>query len=306
MRTFTWPTSFNAHQEGYDNIELLKRYTTVGMGPSQGKLANMNADPHPGPTQRQVDRRDGHDDLTAVPPARADRRNWPAGASIPCGTRPCTTGTRGPAPSSARRALAAAGVLSVAWAKIARRCHPRRGTECAPEGVGLIDIGTLGKFEVSGPDAAAFLERVYTGQLREMRTGRLTYAVACDESGVLIEDGLVARLGEDRFYVTATTTGAAALFQEMQRWAIVWRMNVVLVNATGPLVGDEPGRPALARGAGQPDRRGPVGGRVSLTWRCARGPWRACRPGCFALASSANWATRSTSRPDRRWRCGRR
>ena len=78
------------------------------------------------------------------------------------------------------------------------------------QGVGLIDIGTLGKFEVSGPDAAAFLERVYTSRFARLAPGRLAYAVACDESGVLIEDGLVVRLAEDRFFVTGTTTGAAA------------------------------------------------------------------------------------------------
>src|SRR5262249_4246055 len=78
-----------------------------------------------------------------------------------------------------------------------------------------------------------FLERLYTGRFGRLAPGRLSYAVACDESGVLIEDGLVARLGEDRFYVTGTTTGSAAFFQEMQRWAIVWRLKVVLANATG-------------------------------------------------------------------------
>jgi sarcosine oxidase subunit alpha len=100
-------------------------------------------------------------------------------------------------------------------------------------GVGLIDIGTLGKFEVSGPDAAELLDRAYTPRLGDLAPGRLTYAVACDEAGVLIEDGLVARLAEDRFYVTATTTGAAAFFQELQRWALLWRLRPVLVNATG-------------------------------------------------------------------------
>src|SRR5262249_45359588 len=80
---------------------------------------------------------------------------------------------------------------------------------------------------------AEFLERVYTGRFGRMAPGKTAYAVACDESGILIEDGLVARLAEDRFYVTATTTGAGPFFQEMQRWAIRWRSNVVLVNATG-------------------------------------------------------------------------
>jgi sarcosine oxidase subunit alpha len=101
------------------------------------------------------------------------------------------------------------------------------------QAVGLIDIGTLGKFEVSGPNAAEFLERVYTSRFARLAPGRLSYAVACDESGVLVEDGLVARLAEDRFYVTGTTTGAAAFFQEMQRYAILWGLDVVLVNDTG-------------------------------------------------------------------------
>src|SRR5260370_38849986 len=65
-------------------------------------------------------------------------------------------------------------------------------------GVGLIDIGTLGKFEVSGPDAAVFLERIYTGKFAQLRAGRLSYALALDESGIVIDDGLVARFGDDR------------------------------------------------------------------------------------------------------------
>ena len=63
--------------------------------------------------------------------------------------------------------------------------------------------------EAADPEVAAFLDRVYTGRFAQLPVGRLSYALACDESGVVIEDGLVARLAEDRFYVTATTTGAA-------------------------------------------------------------------------------------------------
>jgi sarcosine oxidase, subunit alpha len=221
----------NAHQEGYDNIELLKRYTTVGMGPSQGKLANMNA-------VRILARLNGRSiDETGTTTSRPFRQ--PMSMAQLAGRRfhPLRH-----TPMHDWHAEAGA-VFTHAGAWLRPELYPAPGREREDaildeamnvrRGVGLIDIGTLGKFEVSGPDAAAFLERVYAPRLANLAPGRLAYAVACDETGVLIEDGLVARLGEDCFYVTATTTGAAAFFQEMQRWALLWRLNVVLVNATG-------------------------------------------------------------------------
>ena len=66
------------------------------------------------------------------------------------------------------------------------------------EGVGLIDVGTLGKIEVYGPDAGAFLERVYTGRFDDLKVGMTRYGLMLDESGVIIDDGVVARLAEQR------------------------------------------------------------------------------------------------------------
>src|SRR5439155_11118072 len=138
-------------------------------------------------------------------------------------------------------------------------------------------IGTLGKIEVSGPDAATFLERMYTGNFARLAVGRLVYAVACDESGILIEDGLVARLAEDRFYVTATTTGVAAFFQEMQRWAILWRSNVVLVNATGHW---------SAMNLAGPQAREVLAGLTNLDLAPAAFPYLAVREGTVAGATA--------------------
>jgi sarcosine oxidase, subunit alpha len=59
------------------------------------------------------------------------------------------------------------------------------------------------------------------------------YVLMCDESGVIIDDGVAARLSLDRFYVTTTTSGSDAVAREMRRWAMVWGMKIVLVNATG-------------------------------------------------------------------------
>ena len=221
----------NAHQEGYDNIELLKRYTTVGMGPSQGKLANMNA-------IRILARLNGKSiDETGTTTSRPFHQPVSLGQLAGRRFQPLRRTPIHDWHTSAGAVFTHAGPWlrpeyypadkrSRADAIVAEALAVRRDA-------GLIDIGTLGKFEVSGPDAATFLERVYTGRFARLPVGRLSYALACDELGVVVEDGLVARLADDRFYVTATTTGAAAFFQEMQRWAIVWRMNVVLVNATG-------------------------------------------------------------------------
>jgi sarcosine oxidase subunit alpha len=102
-------------------------------------------------------------------------------------------------------------------------------------GLGLIDVGTLGKLVVNGRDAAAFLERIYTGKFDKLATGKYRYGIALDESGIIIEDGVIARLAEDRFYVTATSSGVAAFYREALRWALIWRMKVSLSNATGQL-----------------------------------------------------------------------
>lgn len=221
----------NAHQEGYDNIELLKRYTTVGMGPTQGKLANMNA-------VRVLAKLTGKTiDETGSTTSRPFQQ--PVSLALLAGHR---FHPQRQTPMHTWHAQAGAVFTHVgAWLR--PEFYPdsgrSRGDAILAEAhnvrsnVGLIDIGTLGKIEVNGPDAAAFLERIYTSRFAKLAPGRLAYAVACDESGVVIEDGLVARLADDRFYVTATTTGVGPFFQEMQRWAIVWKSDVVLVNATG-------------------------------------------------------------------------
>jgi len=83
--------------------------------------------------------------------------------------------------------------------------------------VGIIDVGTLGKLDVRGPQAAEFLERVYTGRYARMKVGSTRYAVMCDEAGVLVDEGVVARLAEDHFYFTTTTSGAANVYRELSR-----------------------------------------------------------------------------------------
>src|SRR5262249_40812846 len=67
--------------------------------------------------------------------------------------------------------------------------------------VGLIDVSTLGKIEVVGPDAVELLERVYLGSWGRLRVGKSRYDALCTEEGILFDDGIGSRLGPDRFYL---------------------------------------------------------------------------------------------------------
>jgi sarcosine oxidase subunit alpha len=101
--------------------------------------------------------------------------------------------------------------------------------------VGIIDVGTLGKIEIYGPDAAEFLERVYISCYANLKIGMTRYAVMCDESGVIIDDGVVGRLGEQHFYFTTTTSGAAPIYRELTRLNTLWQLDCGLVNLTGAM-----------------------------------------------------------------------
>ena len=220
----------HAVQEGYDHPELLKRYATVGMGPSQGQHANVNA-------ARVLAR------LTGRPLAGARLTTArPFTAPVPMAHlagRAFTPVQRTPAHDRHER-LGAEMTYAGAWLRPAWYSRPgldRAGCiDAEARGVrsraGLIDVGTLGKLEVSGADAVRFLERVYTGRFARLRTGMTRYGVMCDESGVVIDDGVVARLDADRFYVSTTSSAADQVYRELQRWAAVWRLDVTLVNAT--------------------------------------------------------------------------
>jgi sarcosine oxidase subunit alpha len=209
----------------------MKRYSTVGMGPSQGKLANMNA-------VRIVTELNGRAiDETGMTTARPFYQPVPIGHLA--GRR--FHAMRHTSMHDWHAEQGAEFVHAGTWYRA--EYYQRSGTgredailaeaKAVRESAGLIDISTLGKIFVNGPDAAALLERLYTGRFADLAVGRQRYAVALDESGIMIEDGLVVRLAEDVFYVTATSSGAAAFYREMQRWALIWGLNVTLVNATG-------------------------------------------------------------------------
>jgi sarcosine oxidase subunit alpha len=224
---------FDAAQEGFDSIELLKRYTTIGMGPSQGKHSNMNA-------ARILARLLGQPvEAIGTPTARPFFHPAPMSHLAGRGFR-----IERETPLHARHVAASAVFMRAGdWTRPEFYTVPGRGrTEAIREealavrrGVGLIDVGTLGKIEISGPDAAAFLERVYTGRFANLAVGMTRYALMVDEAGTIVDDGVVARLGEQRFYFTTTTSGSATVYRELTRLNTVWRLRCGIVNLTGHL-----------------------------------------------------------------------
>jgi sarcosine oxidase subunit alpha len=96
--------------------------------------------------------------------------------------------------------------------------------------VGLIDVSTLGKMEIRGPDATVFLERMYTFAYANQPVGRSRYVLMTDEAGTIIDDGVACRLDEHHFYVTATTGGADSVYREMLRRNAMWQLDVDITN----------------------------------------------------------------------------
>ncbi|HTU64375.1 MAG TPA: 2Fe-2S iron-sulfur cluster-binding protein [Steroidobacteraceae bacterium] len=221
----------NAAQEGYDSVELLKRYSTLGMGPSQGKHSNVNGARI---LMRARDRTLADTALTTQRPFyHPVALKHLAGAGFHLERRSAC--------HAAHEALDAKWMTVGGWQRpeYYRRAGADRATCIADEaravreGAGVIDVSTLGKIEIHGPDAGRFLDRLYAGSYADMRVGTTRYGLLLDEGGIVRDDGVVARLGEQLFYVTTTTSGAATVYREMLLWNTRWRLDCAFVNNTG-------------------------------------------------------------------------
>ncbi|TMM13656.1 MAG: aminomethyl transferase family protein [Actinobacteria bacterium] len=125
------------------------------------------------------------------------------------------------------------------WTGKWRRPHsygdPAAEVGAVHRSVGVIDVSTLGKLLVAGPDAVEFLERLYPNRYGDLKPGRVRYGVLSTDAGRIMDDGTVARLGDERFYVTTTSTGADSVLGWFEWWNAVWRLDVEIVNLTGAL-----------------------------------------------------------------------
>ncbi len=215
-----------AIKEGYDSIELAKRYTTVTMGPCQGRLCHLNSIRVYAKTRGLDENTIGT--TTARPPYA------PVSLGLLAG-RPHEPGRR---TSLHHRHKDLGGKMM--WTGAWRRPHSYTddaGDEAqnVHVNVGLIDVSTLGKILVKGPDAGAFLDRIYPNRFSDLKVGRVRYGVITTDSGRIMDDGTVGRLDDDTFYVTTSSTGADGVYQWLTWWNAVWFMDVKFHNVTGQL-----------------------------------------------------------------------
>ncbi len=206
--------------EGYEHIEHLKRYTTCGMAADQGRTSNLNA-------LLTVA------ELTGRSPAAVGTTTFrPPFAPVTLGA---LAGRQiGPryAPRRLLPAHADHDALGAHWWEVGGwmrpACYPRAGetvlqavqreATAVRAGAGIFDTSPLGKIEVTGADAARFLDRFYINNVVKLEAGRLRYGLMLNENGVIIDDGTIARLDRDHFVITTTSGAAARIAQWLEEW----------------------------------------------------------------------------------------
>lgn len=94
----------------------------------------------------------------------------------------------------------------------------RRECRTVRTSVGVMDVSTLGKIDVRGPDALWFLEKLYVNSVGSLRVGKARYSVMCRPDGSIFDDGIVMRTGDERFFITASTGHAEAAVDWMEEW----------------------------------------------------------------------------------------
>ena len=211
--------------EGFDSIELAKRYTTVTMGPCQGKLCQLAS-------IRLLAHELGKDEAeigttTARPPWAPVELGLLAGRHY----EPMKRSTLHARHVQAGATMTWAGAWQrpFSYGDVAAEVH------AVHDGVGMIDVSTLGKLVVEGPEAAALLDRLYPNRFSDLADGRIRYGVLTTDAGRIMDDGTIARLSEDTFYVTTTSTGAESVCEWFEWWNAIWGYDAEIVNVTGAL-----------------------------------------------------------------------
>ena len=209
--------------EGFDSMELLKRYTTITMGPCQGKACLSSS-------QRICGAVTGRS-FAETSPTTA-RPPW---VPVEMGTLAGTRLTPRKETTIHDRHVAAGAEFM--WAGDWRRPHhyttPEQEVAAVRQRVGLIDVSTLGTFCIKGPEAVELLERLYPNRFADLAVGRVRYGAMLNDEGVILDDGAVVRLAADEFFVTVTTGNTGALERWITWWNADWGMDALVLNVTG-------------------------------------------------------------------------
>ena len=225
-----------ALKEGYRSIEHVKRYTTLGMATDQGKTSNLNGLQLVSNIENKVVPEVGH--TTFRPPYTPVS----IGAIVGREVGKHSKATRKSPMHEWHIKNNAVFVDAGLWL---RPRYYKRGNETLFEAskreatnvrknVGVCDVTTLGKIDVKGPDAAEFLNRVYTNAWLKLPVGKARYGVMLREDGIVMDDGTTTRISENHYHMTTTTAQAANVLSHLEYYLqIVWpELNVNVVSTT--------------------------------------------------------------------------
>ncbi len=223
-----------AWEQGFQEMELIKRATLAGTGTCQGSvcipylrsfLAQRGEELQPAFTARPVTRQ-----LTMGEMAAGAHHHPTAQTAL----------------DAEHRRLGAQMERSGGWWRPWHYGDMEAEYWAVREAVSIMDVSTLGKFIVSGPDALAFLERIYPTKVRTIREGRSRYVLVLNERGYVLDDGMVCKESDTRYTLTFTSGGASMSEMWLRDWANGWGMDVRIlnqthslgaINVTGPLAG---------------------------------------------------------------------
>jgi len=218
---------FAAKAEGYDSIELVKRYTTVTMGPSQGKLETVNA-------VAIMAEAHGVSDLNQIgttvwrPPFVPITLGALGGRGF--------ENTRFSPIQPWHEAHHARPLVAGDWIRPEHYGDPAAEVNNVRTNVGLIDVTPLGKLDLRGSDVPKLLNLLYVNKFLKLPIGSVRYGVMCAEDGVIMDDGVTGCLREDHYIMTTTSSGAATVWEWIENWLQTehpeWQVHVTPVTTS--------------------------------------------------------------------------
>ena len=209
-----------AAREGYHSIEHVKRYTALGFGTDQGKLGNING--------MAILAQTLGSDLASTGTTTFRPNYTPvtfgaiAGRDLGERFEPVRKTALHQWHEEQGAPFENVGQWKRPWyyPRTGESLHDAVKRECLAtrNSVGIMDASTLGKIDILGPDAATFLDWVYTNAWQKLGVGRCRYGLMLDENGMVMDDGVTTRLAEHHYLMTTTTGGAARVMAWLERW----------------------------------------------------------------------------------------
>ncbi|MDQ3946103.1 MAG: 2Fe-2S iron-sulfur cluster-binding protein [Actinomycetota bacterium] len=230
-------------REGYDSVELLKRFTTVTMGAAQGKLETINA---VALLARATGRSVAETGTTIWRPPYAPVT---LGALAGRNYEPVRYSPMQPW----HEAHGARPLVAGQWIRPDHYGDPEAEVANVRRNVGVIDVTPIGKLDLRGPDVPRLLNLVYVNKWSKLDIGAVRYGVMCAEDGVVLDDGVTAHLGPDHYMMSTTSSGADSVYEwiehNLQADHPDWRVHVTpmtsayaSINVAGPRSRDLLGR----------------------------------------------------------------